>query len=181
MQRFASSQSYLRPMPQTATQVLGAEQVMRKIDRIAYQIYENNHREEQVILAGIAHNGYRLAQLIAERLRAISPIEVRLVPVFIDKENPLSSEPEVDLQREDVDDRVVILIDDVLNSGRTLAYGLKYFLKVPIRSIQTAVLIDRDHKRYPLRADYVGLQLSTTLQEHVRVVFDDDQTRVILE
>lgn len=162
-------------------QVLDAEQVMRKIDRMAYQIYENNHLEEKVIMAGIAQNGYRLAQLVAERLRAISPIEVMLVPVFIDKENPLDGDPQVDLVREDVDDRVVILVDDVLNSGRTLIYGVRYFLEVPIRSLQTAVLIDRDHKRFPIRADYVGLALSTTLQEHVRVVFDDENTRVVLE
>jgi pyrimidine operon attenuation protein/uracil phosphoribosyltransferase len=141
---------------------------------LAFEIYENHYTEKELILAGIADNGYRLAELLYDRLQRISDMKVKLVPVYVNKQNPLESEPTVDLKRADVEDKVVILVDDVLNSGKTLIYGIKYFLKVRLKALRTVALVDRDHKRFPVKADYVGLHLSTTLQEHVRVDLEGD-------
>jgi pyrimidine operon attenuation protein/uracil phosphoribosyltransferase len=100
-------------------------------------------------------------------------MKVTLVPVKVDKKNPYDTQPTVDLKREQVENKVVILVDDVLNSGKTLIYGIKYFLEVRLKALRTVALVDRDHKRFPVKADYVGLLLSTTLKEHVKVDFDD--------
>lgn len=156
-------------MPSERTQILNATQVAQKIDRIAFEIHENHYLEEQIIIGGIAGNGYRLAEMVAEKLRKISKKDVRLVEVKVDKRNPLSSPPFVTIEKEEAEGHVVILVDDVLNSGRTLIYGVRHMLQVQLKALRTAVLIDRDHKRFPVRADYVGLALSTTLQEHVTV------------
>lgn len=111
----------------------------------------------------------RLAELIAARLKVISTIQVKLVEVKVDKKDPLATAAHVELEKEDVRDKVVILVDDVLNSGKTLIYGVRHFLQVRLKALHTAVLIDRDHKRFPIKADHVGLTLSTTLQEHITV------------
>ena len=161
-------------MDSVQTVVLNETQINQKIDRLAFQIYENHYQEKELIVGGIAGSGFKLAELICERLAKFSDIQVTLVPVHVDKNDPLSGDPSVDLERTDVEDKVVILVDDVLNSGKTLIYGIKYFLKVRLKALRTVALIDRDHKRFPVKADYVGLHLSTTLQEHVNVVLDGE-------
>jgi pyrimidine operon attenuation protein/uracil phosphoribosyltransferase len=160
-------------MGTTQTVVLNQTQINQKIDRLAFQIYENHYTEDEIIIAGIANNGFKLAELLKERLSNICDMKVTLVPVKVDKKNPYDTQPTVDLKREQVENRVVILVDDVLNSGKTLIYGIKYFLEVRLKALRTVALVDRDHKRFPVKADYVGLLLSTTLKEHVKVDFDD--------
>ncbi len=159
-------------MSAVQTIVLNETQINQKIDRLAFQIHEKHYSEEEIIIGGIAGTGFKLAELLCERLAKFSDIKVTLVPVHIDKKNPYETEPSVDLERSDVENKVVILVDDVLNSGKTLMYGIKYFLKVKLKALRTVALIDRDHKRFPVKADYVGLLLSTTLQEHVNVVLN---------
>ena len=161
-------------MSAVQTVVLNETQINQKIDRLAFQIYENHYDEKEIIVGGIAGMGFKLAELLCERLKKFSDIKVTLVSVHVDKENPLSGDPSVELEKSDVEDKVVILVDDVLNSGKTLIYGIKYFLKVRLKALRTVALIDRDHKRFPVKADYVGLHLSTTLQEHVNVVLDGE-------
>ncbi len=161
-------------MSKTKTVVLNQTQVNQKIDRLAFEIHENHYNEKEIILGGIADNGYKLAELLKERLAGFSDVKVTLVPVQIDKKNPYENRPSVDLEREQVEGKVVILVDDVVNSGKTLIYGIKYFLEVKLKALRTVALIDRDHKRFPVKADYVGLLLSTTLLEHVKVDLTDD-------
>ena len=161
-------------MSAVQTVVLNETQINQKIDRLAFQIYENHYSEEEIIIGGIAGTGFKLAELLTERLAKFSDVKVKLVPVHVDKRNPYDGDPSVELKREDVEDKVVILVDDVLNSGKTLIYGIKYFLEVRLKALRTVALIDRDHKRFPVKADYVGLHLSTTLQEHVNVVLDGE-------
>lgn len=172
MANFRTSKRCL--MSITRTQVLNATQIAHKIDRIAFEIYENHYNEKQIIIGGISGNGMRLAELIAARLRVISSVEIKLVEVLVDKKDPLATAAYVELEKEDVRDKVVILVDDVLNSGKTLIYGVRHFLQVRLKALHTAVLIDRDHKRFPVKADHVGLSLSTTLQEHVTVILNGD-------
>jgi pyrimidine operon attenuation protein/uracil phosphoribosyltransferase len=151
------------------TVVLNSVQIDQKIDRLAFQIYENHYDEKEIIIAGIEGNGFVLAKLLGERLANFTDMKVTLVSVFVNKHDPLAEKASVGLEKEDVEGKVVILVDDVLNSGKTLIYGIKHFLKVRLKALRTVALIDRDHKRFPVKADYVGLSLSTTLREHVKV------------
>lgn len=160
-------------MSHERTQVLNATQVKQKIDRIAFEIYEHHYDEPLLIVAGIAGNGMLLAKLIADKLREHSGKEVRLVEVSIDKSDPLRCAAYVNIEKDEVEGRVVILVDDVLNSGRTLMYGVIHLLKVRLKALRTAILIERSHKQFPVRADFVGLALSTTLQEHVKVELNE--------
>ncbi|MCF8463281.1 MAG: phosphoribosyltransferase [Flavobacteriales bacterium] len=161
-------------MSSVKTVVLNATQVNQKIDRLAFQIHENTYNEKEIIIAGIAGNGFKLAELLAERLANFSDVQVTLVPVNVNKEDPLAINASVELEKADAEDKVVILVDDVLNSGKTLIYGIRHFLQVRLKALRTVALIDRDHKRFPVKADYVGLVLSTTLQEHIRVVLEGE-------
>lgn len=160
-------------MPTNKTQILDHKQIEQKINRIAYQIFENNYDQEQLIIAGIASNGFILAQLLADKLREISPIEIILEELHINKKDPIKSEVSLNLNSEAILKKSIIVVDDVLNSGKTMMYGLQYFLTAPLKSLSTAVLVDRSHKRFPVNADYVGMSLATTMKEHIEVSFDN--------
>ena len=159
--------------------ILNQEEIKHKIRRIAYQIYESNVEEEEVIIAGILKNGYELARRLEKELNDISPIKTTLCKVEIDKKNPLG-EINTSLDSKDYQDKAIILVDDVLNSGTTLIYGIRHFLKVPLKHFKTAVLVDRNHKKYPVKADFKGISLSTSLSETVKVIFEKGKDRVEL-
>ena len=156
------------------TLILNAEQIRQKIRRIAFQMYETNFEESALLLAGISGEGYVLAQALVEELQQIAPFRVELIRLELDKTQ--MAQPTVRTSRPDADftDKVVIVVDDVLYTGRTLAFSLQPFLSVPVRKLQVAVLIDRNYPRYPVAADYKGYELSTTLTEHVDVVLSDE-------
>lgn len=152
--------------------ILTQTEIEHKIKRIAYQIYETFVEEEEVVLAGITKNGYVFAEKIAEALRKISPIEVSLCEVILHKHQP-DLAIKTSLPKEAYTNKGLVLVDDVLNSGTTLIYAVRHFLDVPLKKFKTAVLIDRNHKKYPVKADFKGISLSTSLFEHVQVVFED--------
>jgi len=156
----------------TKTLILTGKQIEQKINRIAYEIYENNYTEKEIIIAGIVDNGYILAKRIAAVLQKISAIKIVLTEVFVDKEDPAAHEIKIALSDKELKNKVIVLVDDVLNSGKTLIFGAKPFLSSPVKRLTTVVLVDRGHNRYPIKADFVGLSLSTTLQEHITVTFD---------
>jgi pyrimidine operon attenuation protein/uracil phosphoribosyltransferase len=151
------------------TLILNSKQIEQKTNRIAFEIYENNYDEKDIIIAGISGNGYLFAKRIADVVQKISPIKITLIEIKIDKENPLASEIKISLTDKELKNKVIILADDVLNSGKTLIFGAKPFLTAPVKRLTTAILVDRGHNRYPIKADFVGLSLSTTLQEHITV------------
>lgn len=159
--------------------ILTPIQINHKIKRIAYQIYETFSDEKEIVLAGINGNGYIFSQEIAKVVAAISPIKVLLCEVKIDKKNPMDK-IETSLQSGEYKDKAIVLVDDVLHSGTTLVYGVKHFLEVPLKKLKTAVLVDRNHKKYPIKVDFKGLSLSTSLQEHVSVSFDKKDFGVYL-
>jgi len=152
--------------------ILNKEQIAFKTRRIAYQIYETFSEEQEIVIAGVANSGFIFAQKITKVLEEISPIQVKLCEVQIDKANPINP-IKTSLEAEEYMGKSIVLVDDVLNSGATLIYGVKHFLNVPIKKMKTAVLIDRNHKTYPIKADYKGLSLSTSLLEHIQVVFTE--------
>ena len=155
-------------------QILTHKQTQQKIRRIAYQVYENNFEEEEIIFAGIYENGYRLARLLRDEFSRIAPVPTQLISIRLDKANPMQSEVQLDCDEEAIRNKTVIVVDDVLNTGRTMAYSLKVFFGTQIKKLQTAVLVDRDHKLFPVCADYVGYALSTTINQHVDVVIADE-------
>lgn len=159
--------------------ILTNDQIKNKTRRIAYQIYESNSNEKEIVLAGIQGNGMIFAKQIADILSAISPIDVKLCEVYINKKKPLGSVG-TSLDAKDYSNRSLILVDDVLNSGTTLIYGIKHFLDVPLKQFKTAVLVNRNHKKYPVKADFKGISLSTSIQEHVEVEFSANNSSVTL-
>ncbi len=152
-----------------STEVLDHSQVSTRIRRMAWQIYESNSSHTEIILAGIAERGYLLAEKIAHVLKDISPLTINLHKIVLDKRDPLRSKVHLEPEAETLDGRSITVVDDVLNSGNTLIYGVRYFLQFPVQEIKTAVLVDRNHKRFPVKADFKGLSLSTSLLEHVDV------------
>jgi pyrimidine operon attenuation protein/uracil phosphoribosyltransferase len=162
-------------MTATATLLLSRKQTMQKIRRIAFEVYENNFQEDEIILAGIYDKGYLFATLLQQELTAISPLKSTLIKVSLDKLTPLQSEIQLDCDTSMLRNKVVILLDDVLNTGRTMVYSLKPFLNVEIKKLRTAVIVDRNHKQFPISADYIGYALSTTIQEHIEVVLEDNE------
>lgn len=153
--------------------ILSNQEIEHTIKRIAYQIYETFVDEEEIVIAGIATNGYVFAQKITEVLKSISTLKVSLCEVQINKQNPALS-VKTSLTKEQYINKGLILVDDVLNSGTTLIYAVRHFLDVPLKKFKTAVLVNRNHKKYPVKADFKGISLSTSSQEHVQVVFDEN-------
>ena len=160
--------------------ILTHEEIKHKIRRIAYQIYECNVNENEIILAGIESNGYILAKQLKLALTKITNISPLLCKVSIDKKNPRNPIT-TSISENDYKNKSVVLIDDVLNSGTTLVYGVKHFLEVPLKQFKTAVLVNRNHKKYPVKADFKGISLSTSLHEHVDVVLTGKDYKASLE
>lgn len=160
--------------------ILNHQEISHKIRRIAYQIYETNVDEKKVVLAGIEGNGYLLAKKLKDVLQKISDIEIVLCKVIIDKKNPLST-IKTSLSPSEYENESLVLVDDVLNSGTTLIYGVKHFLEVPLKKFKTAVLVNRNHKKYPIKADFKGISLSTSLHEHVHINLEGKTFEAFLE
>ena len=155
-------------MALTKNTILSHKEIEHKIRRIAYQIYESNVDETHIIIAGIDANGYILARKIKQQLDKISAIDSTLCRVKIDKAEP-TNPIMTSIDKADYANKSIVLIDDVLNSGSTLIYGIKHFLDVPLKQFKTAVLVNRNHKKFPVKADFKGISLSTSLFEHVHV------------
>lgn len=167
-------------MENQKTLILNGTQIRQRISRIAYQIYEDNFEEKDIIIAGILKSGFLFAQRLADEVKRISPLQIRLIEIKIDKNNQVSREIELPLSKAELKGKVIIVVDDVLNSGKTLMYSLRPFLDADIKKIRTVLLVDRDHKRYPVFADFVGITLSTTLKEHISVEFGKSEEAVYL-
>lgn len=153
--------------------ILNSTEIKHITKRIAYQIYETFVDEEVIVVAGISKNGYEFAKKITKEIEKISSLQLVLCEVIIQKDDVFAP-IQTSLQPTDYQNKGVILVDDVLNSGATLIYGVKHFLNVPLKKFKTAVLVDRNHKKYPVKVDFKGISLSTSLQEHVEVVFEEE-------
>lgn len=159
--------------------ILNHQEIKNKITRISYQILETFIDEEEIIIAGISKNGYIFAQKLVDEIQKISDAKTTICEVFINKQHPLNP-IETSLKKEEYQNKSIVLVDDVLNSGSTLIYGVKHFLEVPLKKFKTAVLVDRNHKQFPVKVDFKGLSLSTSLQEHVQVVFENQNDHAYL-
>lgn len=151
--------------------ILNKQQIQQKINRMAYQVLEDNLNEKEIILAGIWDRGYKLALRLKKVLLEISALKVTMMRIDLEKDNTRLV-ASTDIEPVKVKNKVIILVDDVLNSGKTLSYGMGIFLNTPHKKIRTVVLVDRSHKIFPISTDFVGLQMATVLKEHVDVVLD---------
>lgn len=161
------------------TKIVDAAQVKKIIRRMAYQIFERNFDAKDLVFAAISGQGKEVARQLVDELSEISKIKTQTIDILIDKANPLPSEvvlsPAIGLAN-----KTIVLVDDVLNTGRTLIYAMTPFLGKQVKSIQVAVLVDRNHPSYPVNADYKGVSLQTTLQEHVSVEIERKKINIYL-
>jgi pyrimidine operon attenuation protein/uracil phosphoribosyltransferase len=153
------------------TSVLEHRQINQKIVRIAYEIIENLSHLSTIHVVGIEGNGVILAEFIVEKMKQISGQNFILGTISVQKDNPFLK-PVVFSLKDDLTGSTVILVDDVINSGKTMQYALNKILEFDVYQIKTVALVDRKHRRFPVHADFVGIQLSTTLKERVEVSFD---------
>jgi pyrimidine operon attenuation protein/uracil phosphoribosyltransferase len=151
--------------------ILNSQQIDQKLTRMAYQILEDNFDETEIVIAGILPSGGRVAERLKMILDEIAPFKSTLIGIELDKDSS-KLQARFDFDLAICSNKVVILVDDVLNSGKTIAYGFGVFRDVPLKKLRTAVLIDRNHKRFPMTTDFAGMALSTVLKEHVEVILD---------
>ena len=159
--------------------ILTNSQIKRKIKRISLQIIESNFEEKEVVLAGIEQNGFLLAKELNKVITELSNLNIKLCSLKIDKKNPLNN-ISTSLNSSEYKNKSIVVVDDVLNSGSTLMYAVKHFLDTELRQLKTAVLVDRNHKKYPIKADFKGVSLSTSIQNHVQVQFDKNSIEAFL-
>lgn len=154
--------------------ILKASQLEQKIKRIAYEMYERNYTEKQLVLVGIKDEGFVFANMLAEHLKKIAPFEIQLAALTLNKAATI--QPEVQMEPVfNVSNKVVIVADDVLNTGRTLMFAVSHFLQFPVKKIQTAVIVNRTHRHFPISGDYLGYELGTTFTDHVVVKLSDNE------
>ena len=154
-------------------QILTKTQIKQKIERLAFEILENNFEEEQLTLAGINNKGSAFAELLRDALVKITKIPVRLIQIRLNPAKPLQDPVQIDVPVEQLKGTAIILVDDVANTGRTIFYAVKPLMNIVPRKVEVAVLIDRKHKSFPIAVDYVGLSLATTIQENIDVQIRD--------
>ncbi|WP_114788981.1 phosphoribosyltransferase family protein [Niabella yanshanensis] len=146
--------------------ILQSDIIEKKLNRLALEIIENNIEEKELVFAGIEEKGVLLAKKLQKIVKKFAEVKVELLTIQLDKSKP----EEIELSAKGgFDDKVIIIMDDVTNSGRTLLYAIKPFLAFHPKKIQTLVLVERSHTQYPISANYKGLSLATTLQEHIIV------------
>lgn len=160
--------------------ILSSVQIEQKIQRLAHELLENCFEEAEIFVGGIQGNGFILAQRLQEILEHSSDIKIHLFEISINKEEPWSEPITLSKTNESMKNGFIVLVDDVLNSGKTMQYALTKVLQFPTKAIKTLTLVDRTHRRFPVKADFVGLRLSTTLQERVEIQMDGDNTKAFL-
>ena len=159
--------------------IINNNQIRSKLKRISYQILETNLQNSMLVIAGIESNGYLIAKELKKILNKLSIIEVVLCKVKIDKKNPRKP-IETSISKEEYSNKSIVLVDDVLNSGSTLIYAVKHFLEVELAQFKTAVLVNRNHKKFPVKADFKGISLSTSIQSQVIVEFKGSKINALL-
>ena len=163
------------------TPILDYPAILQKTIRIAHQIVEENYSEKELILVGIHPNGLAYAEWLQKAIQEFSKVKITLLSISLNKQEPLSEEIVFDKGKTSLKNKTVIVVDDVANTGKTTFYALKPIMDELPKKVQIAVLVDRKHKRFPVSADFVGMSLSTTLQEHILVNIAGKKSRAFLQ
>ncbi len=161
--------------------ILNEEEIEQKIKRLAHQIIENTFEENNLFIGGISGNGLKLAIKFKDIIETSSPQKVQVFEMILNKEEPWSEEIKLSIDKKELKHGYILLVDDVINSGKTMQYALVKLLEQATKSIKTVALVDRMHRRYPIKADFVGLTLSTTLKERVEVIAESDSFNAYLK
>jgi pyrimidine operon attenuation protein/uracil phosphoribosyltransferase len=148
--------------------ILDSNQINQKILRLSWQVFEDNFSEKEIVLVGIGEQGLLIAEQVKFHLNTISKLKTTVFMIDVDRNKPYNK-VSTELTENDYKNKVIILIDDVLHSGKTLTYAFKTFLDTSVKKMAVLVLIDRNHNTFPVKANYVGLSLSTTLKEYIEV------------
>lgn len=154
-------------------EILTHKQIKQKIKRLAIEILEHNYDQKEIYLMGVNNNGYRFAGLIRKEMTGLDDLKIHLINVRLNAARPLDEEVTLSVDAKELSDKIIILVDDVANSGRTLYYATKPLLNIIPRRLQAAVLVDRMHKLFPIHVDYVGMSLATTLKQNIEVDLED--------
>lgn len=160
--------------------ILSSENIHQKLVRIAHQIIESTYAIKKVYLGGISGNGFLMAQVLAELIEKHSEQNLVVFEIKVNKEKPWSEDVLLSIDEKELKNSYILLFDDVLNSGKTMQYALVKFLQQPTKAIKTVAMVDRKHRRYPIKADFVGLSLSTTLKERVEIIAKNDSYEAYL-
>lgn len=154
-------------------EILTHKQIKQKIKRLAIEILEHNYDQKEIYLMGVNNNGFRFAGLIRKEMTGLDDLNIHLVNVRLNAARPLDEKVTLSMDAKDLSDKIIILVDDVANSGRTLYYATKPLLNIIPRRLQAAVMVDRMHKLFPIHVDYVGMSLATTLKQNIEVDLED--------
>jgi len=149
--------------------ILNQRQIAQKIKRLAIEILENNFDEPEIILAGINNNGMIFAELLLQELTPLSAIPITVTRIRLNPAEPLKTEIRLEMPPEQAHGKAIIIVDDVANTGRTIFYAIKPLLNILPSKVEVAVLVDRSHKAFPVKVDYYGLSLATTLKNNIDV------------
>ena len=160
------------------TEVLDEDQILRICNRFAFQILENSIDSDVIHIIGIKEKGFDIAKIVERELKSITKKNISLSSIKIDKKNPKDSVLSDSNLNKNID--TIFLIDDVLNTGKTLIYTLSFLLKFNFKSIKTLVLIDRNHKQFPIKVDYKGISLSTNINDNIKLLNDNKKLKAIL-
>ena len=160
------------------TEVLDQDQILRICNRFAFQILENSIDSNVIHIIGIKEKGFDIAKIVERELKSITKKNISLSSIKIDKKNPKDSVLSDSNLNKNID--TIFLIDDVLNTGKTLIYSLSFLLKFNFKSIKTLVLIDRNHKQFPIKVDYKGISLSTNINDNIKLLKDNKKLKAIL-
>lgn len=160
--------------------ILSHKEIQQKITRLGHQVLENCFEEPVVYIGGICGNGIILAKEIQKIMAANSDQKIIVFEINVDKDEPWKHPITLSIDENELKNAYIILVDDVLNSGKTMQYSLIKFLERSTKSIKTVALVDRTHRRFPIKADFVGLSLSTTLKERVEVTLSDTDSKAFL-
>lgn len=159
----------------TKSIVLDRRQIAQKTERIAFEIMENTFETPKIYVGGITGNGFLFAERLVKTLNEISSQEIRLFEVTVDKEAPAKRQVSLSIPENELNSATVILVDDVINSGRTLIYAVKKLLDHEVQILKVATLVNRTHRRYPVHADFVGLNIATTLKDTIMVSLGEEE------
>jgi pyrimidine operon attenuation protein/uracil phosphoribosyltransferase len=155
--------------------ILNAGQIEQKIARLAHEIHEHHYGDAEIVMVGILDRGFEFAARLNDYLLQHTDIEITLASLQMDKDDPLDSFIHMNVPPEELAGKTVLLVDDVLNSGRTAMYAARHILAQSVRDLKTVFLVKREHRRFPIMANYVGMALATTLREHITVVFGENE------
>jgi len=161
-------------MKQTSI-VLDHKQIEQKIERIAFEIMENTFETEKIFIGGISGNGFLFAERLVAKLTEISPQKVLLFEITVNKDKPLEEAINLSIDDTNLSAATVILVDDVINSGRTMIHAVRRLLQNQLNVLKVATMVNRTHRRYPVHADFVGLNIATTLKDKITVVFGEEE------